>query len=122
MVDFFLWYYSRAFYEIISVWMNLMWFITHFFSMPLLLKTLFAPWKRMTDSNRHTGLEDLLATIVMNIMTRVFGAIIRICIITVGLLILLFGIVALCLIVLSWVILPLLLLYSMLYGVLIMLP
>lgn len=122
VVDFSLWYYSRAFYGIVSVWMNLMWFVTHFFSIPLLLKTLFAPWKRMTDSSHHAGLEDLLATIVMNIMTRIFGAIIRMCIILIGLFVLVLGVVALCVVVLSWAILPLLLLYSMLYGVMIMIP
>ena len=101
VVDFSLWYYSRAFYGIVSVWMNLMWFVTHFFSIPLLLKTLFAPWKRMTDSSHHAGLEDLLATIVMNIMTRIFGAIIRMCIILNGLFVLVLGVVALCVVVLS---------------------
>ena len=41
ILDYLSWHYTRAFRDIGSVWLNFMWFILHFFSMPLFLRTLF---------------------------------------------------------------------------------
>lgn len=80
------WHYGRAFKDILIVWTNLLWFITHFFSIPLLLRTLFSPWKRIQETYQRNGMEDYFATIVVNIMTRIVGAFVRLWIILFGLL------------------------------------
>ncbi len=85
------WHYGRASRDIAVVGRNLLWFITHFFSIPLLFRTMFEPWKRIHDSYGRRSLEDFFATLVMNIMTRFVGALIRISIIAVGALFLLAG-------------------------------
>lgn len=114
--DFFVWYYTRAFVNIVSVWSNFMWFILHFFSLPLLVRTLFLPWKRMTDLSRHRSIEDWLSGVVMNIMSRVFGAVIRLCIIGVGICLLCIGVCALCVVLVLWVSLPFLSVLCVWYG------
>ncbi len=117
VLDFSVWYYTRAFRDILAVWMNFMWFILHFFSIPLLLRTLFSPWRRMTDSDKRTSIEDFMEAFVMNIMTRIFGAIVRLSIILCGILFLLLGVIALFAVIALWVCLPVLLIMALSTGV-----
>lgn len=116
-IDFSLWYYTTAIRNILSLWMNAMWFITHFFSIPLLTKTLFAPWKRMTDVYRREGVEELLATFVMNVMSRVLGTTVRLSILACGVVSLVLGVGMLFVILAVWVVLPVISVYLILYGV-----
>lgn len=76
--NYFLWHYTRAFQEIFHVWLNLLWFTVHFFSLPQLFKSWFAPFKRITE-HRHKGdsLEDLAGYVIINIMSRLVGALMR---------------------------------------------
>jgi hypothetical protein len=117
LLDFSAWYYTRAFRDIFAVWFNFMWFIVHFFSIPLLLRTLFAPWKRITDESRPKGVEDFLASHLMNGMSRVLGALVRVTVIACGVLFLLLGTLGLFLFVALWVCLPVLSVAALLYGI-----
>ncbi len=117
LLDFSLWYYTRAFRDILSVWLNFMWFIVHFFSIPLLLRTLFAPWRRMTDEGEHRSVESFMEAFVMNIMTRVFGAITRIIIITIGLTFLVLGVLCLFIALGLWVAMPIVILFAITRGI-----
>ena len=111
------WYYTRAFRDTLNVWDNLMWFAIHFFSIPLLMRTLFAPWKRMTDEYHRTGFEDILETFLMNMLSRVFGALVRIFFISAGLVFLVVGCLSLLVFLVVWVCMPVLALVSVVYGV-----
>ncbi len=82
--DYVLWHYGRAYINGATVWANLMWFVMHFFSVPLILRTLFSPWKRMREEYTHGGFEDFMGMIVVNIMTRIIGFFVRIVILIVG--------------------------------------
>ncbi|QQR65320.1 hypothetical protein IPH92_01925 [Candidatus Kaiserbacteria bacterium] len=117
IIDFGLWYYTRGFIDVLSVWFNFMWFITHYFSIPLLLRTLFSPWKRMTDDGRPRSIEAFMEAFIMNTMSRVFGAFVRLVIIFVGLITLCLGVVALGTVFAFWILAPFLLAYSFFYGI-----
>jgi hypothetical protein len=116
VIDLAVWYYSRAILDVLSVWFNLMWFLTHFFSMPLLLRTLFSPWKRMTDDGAARDVEAFLEAAVMNVMSRVFGAVARLSLICIGTIALCIGVLFLGVSLLLWMCLPFLLVYSFVYG------
>lgn len=116
-LDFVAWYYTRAFRDILNVWGNLMWFVVHFFSLPLLARTLFAPWKRMTDEYHRTGFEDIVETFVMNTLSHIFGALVRLLFIGVGVICMIFGILGLFVFIFMWVCMPVLSLISVVYGV-----
>jgi hypothetical protein len=110
------WHYTSAFKEILALWLNFAWFVTHFFSMPTLLRTLFSPWKRMSDTYQRRGLTYLAETFVFNTFSRVFGACIR----TV---LLFLGVLALCILVLAlipsliiWIVLPFISLLFITFG------
>ena len=59
----------------------------NYFSINLLFKTLFAPWKRDIVDSSHFSLAEQLQVMVMNLISRLLGAIIRFITIVVGLLI-----------------------------------
>lgn len=116
LLDFSVWYYTRAFRDILAVWLNFMWFIVHFFSIPLLLRTMFAPWKRITDESRPKSIEDFLASHLMNVMSRVLGVLARMSVITVGVFFLLIGTLGFFLFIALWVCLPVLSVAAFFYG------
>lgn len=105
--DYFLWHYSRAFREIFHVWLNLLWFIIRFFSIPQLIRSWFAPFKRITEERRRGfSFEDVAGYIIINLLSRLVGAILRTILIVIGLVFLFATIVAGALTQLLWVFVP----------------
>ena len=107
--DYFVWHYGRAWWELWGVWRNYLWFIGHFFSLSQLMRSWFAPYKRITEGrgNRWDA-EDIAGFIIINILSRIFGAIARTIIIGLGLIALLVTIAIGFLIYTVWMILPIL--------------
>jgi hypothetical protein len=105
--DYLLWHYTRAFGEFFRVWLNLLWFTIHFFSLPDLFRSWFAPFKRITEERQKGDpINEYFAILIVNLLSRVVGATMRTCLILVGLICLLvmvlFGLVT----YLLWVFLP----------------
>ncbi len=72
------WHYTAAFGDIVRVWTNFLWFFYNFFSIPLLLKTFFAPWKRIQEGKGEGfNLENIAEAVVTNTIMRVVGAVVR---------------------------------------------
>jgi hypothetical protein len=115
--DYLVWHYTRAFRDVSSFWMNIAWFVIHFFSIPLLLRTLFSPWKRVTTEHTKYGLEDLAETILFNIMSRVVGALIRSVLLIMGIVSLVVVLVAYVAFLTLWAVLPAVALFSLMSGI-----
>lgn len=108
--DYFLWHYRRAFGELFHVWLNFLWFTIHFFSIPQLLRSWFAPFKRITEPRRRGfNFEDIAGYVIINLMSRFVGFIIRGVILVVGFSVLLTLIITGALLHVLWVFVPLLL-------------
>lgn len=115
--DYFLWHYTKAFHEIFHVWKNFVWFIINFFSLPQLLKSFFAPWKRMTeDLHQGFSFENIASYLIIGLLSRLVGVVMRSIIIISGLLTFLFSISALISIYIFWVFAPAFLVISLIYG------
>ncbi len=79
------WHYTKAFGEIRHVAKNLLWFVVNFFSLPQLIRSLFAPYKRMTEGRGNAfNLEDLASFIIIGLISRIIGTILRTTIILSG--------------------------------------
>lgn len=112
-----LWHYTTAFGEIWHVFKNFLWFTIHFFSLPELLRSFAAPWKRITEERGETlNFEDMASYVVINLFSRVVGMMIRSTIILCGLIALLL----LCVLIIGtyifWLFAPACLIVSLFYG------
>lgn len=100
-----LWHYSTALGEIWHIYKNFIWFITHLFSLPQLSRSLFSPWKRMVEEKGGGfNLEAIAGYIIINLLSRIIGALIRLTIIMAGLTALAlttFGLIVFCILWLS---------------------
>lgn len=69
----------------------------NYFSITLLAKTLFSPWRRDVVNPVNPSLQDRLQIFVMNLFSRIIGAIVRLITIIIGLIIIalefLFGVI-----------------------------
>jgi hypothetical protein len=111
-----LWHYTSAFLEILFIWRNLFLFFVHFFSISLLLMTLFSPWKRMEERGRQADVEGVAGAIAVGLVSRIVGALVRLFIIFFGLMCLLAMFVGLLLFLLLWIVLPVLSVLLVLIG------
>jgi hypothetical protein len=111
------WHFYETPKSLMKVWKNFILFSTNFFSTPLLLKTLFAPWRRYNWSYpRGFDIKGYFETITSNIFSRLIGAICRVFLIITGIIFQIFVIVAGAIIFLLWEMLPLLLLTGLLFA------
>jgi hypothetical protein len=79
------WHYTKAVAELIAVFENFLWFIAHFFSFKLLLKTIFMPWKRLGESyGGGFNLEAFTTAFVVNTIMRAVGFATKVVILVVG--------------------------------------
>lgn len=118
MSGYFRWHYTKAFVELYLVWLNFLWFVVHFFSIPQLLTSLIAPWRRMIEQRTKGGdFEDFAGYIIINLLSRVVGAIMRSIVIICGLLCLTIVIVLGGTTLLLWVFMPALAVGSILTGI-----
>lgn len=116
IIDFSLWYYTEALRGMLSIFFNFIWFTIHFFSMPLLVRTLVEPWKRMTDVYQGGGIEVLAETIVMNSASRVLGLAVRLVVLTLGFLALSVLVLLFFLTLIAWIFFPVILAYASFFS------
>lgn len=113
-----LWHYTHAYAELFHVYKNFMWFMIHFFSLPSLARTLFSPFKRITEE-RHKAwdLEDFAGSIIINIISRIIGAIVRGTILLFGLISLLVTTLLGATIYALWFVAPVIIVATLVLGV-----
>lgn len=106
------WHYTLGIKNLFGIWINFLIFSLNFFSIKNLLLTLFSPFQRLQE--RYKGgwnPEDFLATIVVNLMMRLIGFLVRIFTIILGLLFVLLVFISGLFVVVLWMILPVVLVY-----------
>ena len=80
-----LWHYGYALVLYVRIYRNLGWFVTEFFSMSTLVRTLFSPFRRITEPSSPTF--DITAwstAFVINTLSRILGACIRLSLLLCG--------------------------------------
>lgn len=83
------WYFSERPHAIVHLYLRFAQAFSETFSFMFILKTLFAPWKSITDEYPKKGfnLEEIAATFFLNLTSRGIGFIFRIVAMVTGLLI-----------------------------------
>lgn len=116
--NYFRWHYGKAFGELFHLWLNFLWFVIHLFSIKELFFALFAPWRRMTEQKKKGfDFENILAYIIVNLLSRVIGFIMRASVLVVGLICLTFTIVIGALTFVTWIFLPAISIATIVTGV-----
>ena len=121
MQNIFFQYLSWQFFEmpanILKAWRNFLLFNLNYFSITLLLRTFFSPWRRYRWSyGRGFDIGRYFEVLFSNLISRVLGAIMRFFLIIIGLLVEIFIIFSGILIFFGWLILPALLIVGLIFG------
>ena len=112
------WHYGRAYRDMFAVWMNLLWFIFNFFSIFMLLGTLFQPWKRMGEGySKGFDPAGWAETFIVNTLMRIVGAGARLTLILFGLLLAALLFFAGVIFFIVWTIMPVFLIAVILLGI-----
>jgi len=113
------WHIYEAPRELMMAWKNLLWFVYNYFSIPLLTKTLFRPVYRIHEGYRGHGLdlEYIFQSLVVNGISRIAGFVMRVFMISVGILAELFVLLLGPLGFMLWLLLPLLIVASLFIGI-----
>jgi hypothetical protein len=111
------WQFWESSKDILAGWKNFLKFGLYYFSLPLLLKTLFSPWHRYRwyYPKGFYPLE-YLEVFLSNLISRVLGLILRIFLIISGILFEVFVFFAGLIVFFGWLILPFLLISGFFYG------
>lgn len=95
--------------------------ITHsvliFFSIPVLIRTLFAPWKRDIYTPKNASLDIIFKTIIDNFISRLIGFIVRFFTIIVGLVATGVCFIVLIAMMIFWLCAPVIILFILYKGV-----
>ncbi len=91
-MEFLTWHYTKGLEFYSSRYVYLLRSIVHYFSLPLLLTSLFSPWKRLVISEKKPGfdLARELENLSFNLVSRGIGATVRIFLFFAGLMVLIF--------------------------------
>ena len=104
--------------KIIQAWENFLSFDLYYFSIPILLKTLFAPWRRYSWSyGRGFNPSRYLQVFISNTFSRILGFTFRLLLIIIGIFTEIFIMLAGGLILIAWLVLPFAIIYLLALGI-----
>lgn len=79
------WHYTRALKDYARLWLTFFWFVYNFFSISILVGSIFSPWRRMGEAYGHGFNADaFFAALIINTLMRVVGFCVRIVVIIAG--------------------------------------
>ncbi len=111
------WHFFDVPRSILIAWKNFLRFNLNYFSIPLLLKTLFSPWRRYQFTyGKGFDIGRYFTVFFSNLIFRLLGAVMRGFLIIIGLLVEIFIIFAGFMVFLGWLILPILLIFGLYHG------
>lgn len=111
------WQFLEVPANILRAWRNFLKFNLNYFSIPLLFKSFFSPWRRYSvPYGRGFDIRRFFETLISNLIFRFLGMIMRSFLIIIGLLVEVFIIFGGLTIFFGWLILPILLILGIYHG------
>ncbi|MDO8436085.1 MAG: hypothetical protein Q7S82_01695 [bacterium] len=115
--QYFEWHFFEMPKNILKAWRNFLLFNLNYFSITLLLKTLFLPWRReILAYPRGFDVWQYLEVFFLNLISRLLGAIVRIVLIIFGIFVELLMVISGIIIFLSWLVLPIIIILGFILG------
>jgi hypothetical protein len=112
------WHYTRAVISLFITWKNLARFLFEYFSIKSLLLNFFSPWKRKIDAyKKGSGLDKLFESIIINVIMRIVGMIVRSIVILIGFVVWATFILIFPIALIVWLVIFPTLLFIALYGI-----
>lgn len=112
------WHFGSALKQILIAWKNFLVFNFRYFSITLLLKTLFSHWRKYkTSYGRGFDAKTYARAFLENMISRILGAIIRIVIIIFGLIIEILIFFVGIFVFLFWLLMPFFVLFGLYAGI-----
>lgn len=113
IVSWFRWHFYETSKFLLLVWKNYILFCSDFFSIFLLLKTFFYPWRRYKwRYPKGFRVGEFFETLISNTFSRIFGAIFRSFLIISGILAQIFIFMAGITIILFWILIPFIIIFG----------
>lgn len=109
--SYFTWHYNTALRNIWGISTNFLWFFLYFFSVPILLKTFFAPWRKLQEHTHGFAPNEFFGNVIVNFVMRVIGMIVRGATLVLAFLVFILIVIASIIVFLAWIFLPIILLW-----------
>lgn len=111
------WHYTSALKDFFNIWGNMIWFVYQYFSIPILFKTLLSPFKRLKEQSKG-GLDigGFFEALIVNLVMRIVGLILRSIVIGVGIISLIATFFAWLVAFFVWLVLPFAIIFLMITG------
>lgn len=104
------WHYTQGVIDLVNNIINVVWFVYHFFSIPLLLRTFFVPFHRLQESAvKGFNIEQWAEAFLITTLMRLVGALLRTFLIILGVVFLLLVFVGGSVLLFVWLTMPLIL-------------
>ena len=117
MVTYFYWWYQEELIYLFNAVINTCKRIFYTFSIPLLLRTLFYPWKNDALYKENPSLSDAFQILIGNLVSRFVGATVRLMTIFAGLIVTCLIFICGIILLISWIFLPIIIIYLSVSGV-----
>ena len=112
-----LWHFYEMTKFLLGVWKNYILFALNYFSLPILLKSLFAPWRKYRwRYPKGFAVGEFVSTFISNSFSRIIGAMMRIVLIVAGILFLVFVAILGFVIFLAWILVPFVIIGGFLFA------
>lgn len=117
IVEYLKWHFVDMPKEILGGLRNILWFGLNYFSLPLLLRTYFWPWRRLQwKTAQGFNLGAFFEVLLSNLISRIIGASIRTGVLAAGIVVQVLLIVVSVGVFIGWFLLPFLATVSLYYG------
>ncbi len=114
--EWFVWQFYQMPKFLFGVWNNYFKFATNYFSLPLLLKTFFSPWKRYKwNYPKGFDVAEFFNTLISNTVSRILGAAMRIVLIIMGICLQIFVAIAGLIVLITWFLIPFIIIAGFLF-------
>ena len=112
------WHFLEAPKGILRGWRNFLKFGLNYFSLPLLLKTFFSPWRRYSWAYpRGFSIGIYIEVFFSNLISRFLGAMVRSFLVVIGMFFVALLAIGGLIVFLGWIILPFLIALGLLFGI-----